>query len=288
MENTAIQTEANPFNSDGLPVERAPAQLEVEQTRATQEVQAALIIAKRFPRNEADAYDKIMKACKRPVLAEQAIYKLPISGKIMEGPSIRLAEVLIQAWGNAEFGIREISRDNNRSNCEAFCWDKETNIMRKEPFIVEHHIEKNETVNNVKRKIKKPVTDPVEIDRLIANRGGRKLRNCILNIIPGDVVDAAVKACRQTMVKGSGEPLSDRVRKAVAAFSELAVSREMIEERLGHPVDITTAEEVADLLSIYNSLINKQAKRGEFFRVPEAEGSDEQDEVAARIASMGQ
>src|ERR1700733_13938956 len=79
-----------------------PDMLMVEQSRVMHEVQAAFIIAKKFPRNESDVFSRIIKACERPFLAEQAIYTYPKGGKNVEGCSIRLAEVLLQCWGNSD------------------------------------------------------------------------------------------------------------------------------------------------------------------------------------------
>jgi hypothetical protein len=69
--------------------------LDVAMTRAAQEVQAAMVVAKRFPRNEDQALQKILAACGRAGLAEAAIYEYP-RGKDDEGkknyvtgPSIR-------------------------------------------------------------------------------------------------------------------------------------------------------------------------------------------------------
>ena len=245
-----------------------PATIAIEQSKAVQEVQAALVIAKRFPRDENQAFARIMKACQRLILAEQAVYRLPISGQTHEGPSIRLAEVLAQAWGNLKFGIKELSREKGRSHCVAYCWDHETNTSVELEFAVDHWIEVGK---KGQPKIKKPITDPVEIDRLIANRGARKLRNCILNVIPGDIVDEAVKACKKTLAKGGGEPLSDRIRKMVAVFQELSISQEMIEERLKHPIDQTTGDEIVELTAIYKSLVDKQAKRSDFFNTGEVD-----------------
>ena len=41
---------------------------EMVVSRQAQEVQAAMVIAKKFPRNEADSFNRIMQACKRKTL----------------------------------------------------------------------------------------------------------------------------------------------------------------------------------------------------------------------------
>ena len=84
----------------------------VEQTRAIQETQAAFVIAKQFPRDEIKAERKIVEACKRRELAEQAEYSYARGGQEIVGPSIRLAETCARYWGNLNYGIREIARGN--------------------------------------------------------------------------------------------------------------------------------------------------------------------------------
>ena len=52
-------------------------QTEMLVSRQAQEVQAAMVIAKKFPRDEVDAYNRIMRACQRRKLAESAMYEYP-------------------------------------------------------------------------------------------------------------------------------------------------------------------------------------------------------------------
>lgn len=235
-----------------------PAQVSVETSRAVSEVQAALVIAKRFPRDETAAFKRIMTSCKRLSLANQAIYNLPISGRNQSGPSIRLAEVLAQAWGNLKFGVNELSRvEGVSSSCVAYCWDQETNTNSEISFEVDHWI--------IAKGKKKPITDPAEIDRLIASRGARKLRQCILKVIPPDIVEEALNQCKSTIKNGDGSPLSDRIRKMVLAFDAFQVNQEMIEKKIGHPVDSIDGDEFLDLVAIYNALKDGQGKRSYFF-----------------------
>jgi hypothetical protein len=239
--------------------------VEAEKSRAVQEIQAAYVIAKKFPRDINAVYTRIMESCKRKVLAEQAMYSFPRGGQVVTGPSIRMAEVLAQNYGNLDFGVREIERRGNVSVAESYCLDLETNTRQTKVFEVPHEIE-------LKGGRKKKLTDPRDIYELVANNGARRLRACILGIIPGDIVEAAVDQCRKTVAKGSGEPMVDRIRKMVAVFKEMGVSQEMVAEKLGHSVDLITAEEIVELTAIYTSIRDKQAKRGDFFNFKDEDG----------------
>jgi hypothetical protein len=239
--------------------------VEVEKSRAVQEVQAALIIAKKYPRDTNTAYTKIIKSCERFGLAEQALYKYPRGGEIVKGPSIRLAEVIAQNYGNLDFGVREIERRSNVSLCESYCWDMETNTRQTKQFEVPHLI-------NLKGGKVKRLTDSRDIYEIVANMGARRMRACILGIIPVDIVEDAVKACEKTLAKGDGkETLTERIRKMLLAFSAIGVNQEMIEAKLGHSVDDLIADELVDLISIYKSISDKVAKRSDFFNFKDEE-----------------
>lgn len=120
------------------PAQSQGALVEIESARAIQEVQAAMTIAKRFPRDQNEAHTRIMKACERFSLADKATYAYPRGGKTVKGPSIRLAEVIAQSWGNLAFGIRELSQNVGRSEAEAFAWDMETNTKQTKIFQIPH------------------------------------------------------------------------------------------------------------------------------------------------------
>lgn len=244
-----------------------PASLvQVEQTRAMHEVQAPYVIAKKFPRDENVAYSKVMKACARPFLADQAMYAYPRGGQVVSGPSIRLAEVLAQCWGNIDFGIVEISQSKGLSVCKAYAIDLETNTPSSKTFHVPHE-------RHTKKGVQK-LTDPRDIYELVANYGARRLRNCILAVLPGDLVDAAVKKCEETLTHGK-EPIEDRVRKLITAFSEYGINVDHIERRLGHKLSSIIPTELVTLGNIYKSLRDGMAKREDFFEISNSEKATE-------------
>jgi len=235
-----------------------PSMLQVAESRAIHEVQASYIIAKKFPRDEKKSYINIIKSCKRPFLAEQAMYAYPRGGTLIEGPSIRLAESMAQSWGNIDFGIRELSQSNGVSLAEAYAIDLETNTRVTKVFHIPH-----------RRHTKKGFTnliDSRDIYELVANNGARRLRACILAVIPGDVVEAAVNQCRRTL-ESSDVPIVDQLRKMVVAFDEFGVTKEHLEKRLGHNIEATTPAEVVTLKSIYKSIKDGMADRSQFFEI---------------------
>src|SRR5688500_7437486 len=102
-------------------------EISTDQARAMQSVQAAMVIAQKFNRKPLQAETSIIEACKRFGLAKSATYLYPRGKTSVTGPSIRLAEVLAQSWGNLDFGIRVLESNDDESYVESYCWDLETN-----------------------------------------------------------------------------------------------------------------------------------------------------------------
>ena len=234
---------------------------EMKVSREVQSVQAALVIAKKFPRDETEAYNRIMKSCQRKSLAEQAIYEYPRGGTKVTGPSIRLAEAIAQNWGNMEFGVNELDRIGNKSTMEAYAWDLETNTKNSMIFTVEH---KRDT-----KQGSKDLTDSRDIYELTANMGARRKRACILAVIPGDIIDAAEEECKKTLKAGNKEPLVDSVRKMVGAFDkDFQVSKEMLEKYIGCNSDAFSDNDLIRLRGVYKSLKDGMAGREQYFDIP--------------------
>lgn len=190
-------------------------------TRQAQEVQAAMVVAKHFPRDQRAAYARITDACARPTLAEEATYEFSRGGSKISGPSIRLAECIAQSWGNIDFGFTELERKNGESTVMAYAWDLETNTRQSRVFTLK--------LQRDTRQGSYALTDERDIYELIANQAARRVRNCILSLIPGDVIDAAIRQCEVTMKnQAQGVPIEQRRADTVAAFEEYNITPEMI------------------------------------------------------------
>lgn len=240
-----------------LPQEKEKSMLEVASSRQAQEIQSAMIIARRFPRDINKAYAQIMESCRRVRLAEEAEYAYPRGNKTITGPSIRLAEVLAQNWGNIDFGTIELEQKYGSSIMMAYCWDLETNTRKTKVFTVKHL--------RTTREESYALSDPRDIYEMTANQGARRLRACILAVIPGDIVDAAREMCEKTLQGANKEPIADRIRIMADTFRELGVSVEMLEARLGHKLDVTTEQELIGMRKIHRSLKDNMASVDQFF-----------------------
>lgn len=260
--------EAVDFTSIGaLPIQKS-AQTEMMVSRQAQEVQAAMVIAKRFPRNEVESFNRIIMACKRKKLAEQAVYEYPRGGTKVTGPSIRLAEAVAQNWGNIDFGIMELEQKNGESQVMAYAWDLESNTRQTKIFTVSH-------IRGTK-KGNVALTDPRDIYEMVANQGARRLRACILGVIPGDVIDAAMEQCDKTLESGEEKPIIDLVRDMAAIFQkEFGVPLELIEKYIGCKSEAFSMNDLIRLKKVYRSLKDGMAKREDYFELAIPAGSGE-------------
>jgi hypothetical protein len=257
------------------PVATKPAMIEPESQRAIAEVQGQILLAKKFPRNIKEAFDKIMVACQRPGLAEAAVYTYAKGGTEITGPSIRLAEVIAQNWGNISFGIRELDQRNGESTMEAFAWDMESNVRQTKVFQVRH-------IRHT-RKGSYALEDPREIYEMTANQGARRLRSCILGIIPGDITEEAVMESERTM-KAKADTGPDGIKKLVSAFEVLGVSRDQIEKRIQRRLDSITAAQMVSMRKIYNSLKDNMSTIADWFEVAEKTEAPEEKKTGVEAA----
>lgn len=233
----------------------------IEASRAIAEAQGKLVIAKRFPRDEVQAYAKAIEACQRPSMAEKAFYSFPRGGQTVEGPTIRFAEELARCWGNIDYGIKELSQDNGKSEMQAYAWDLETNAQSVQNFTNPHQREQGKKMVTL--------TSQRDIYENNANMATRRLRSRILAILPSWFVEDCIEECKKTVAGDNELPLVDRVKKMVVMFAKFGVTQEQIEKRLKRKVDTMTADDFVEYVGIYNAIKNKESKISEWFESEE-------------------
>jgi hypothetical protein len=249
----------------------------IEQERAIAEAQGQLIMAKRFPRDLNAAHAELMVACSYQSFAAAAFYSVPNRGS---GPSIRFAEEVARVYGNFEFGHRELSRSEGKSEVEVYAWDKEKNNLSKRQITVMHV---TDTRNGPKK-----LTDQADIDNKIANVASKQVRGRILALLPKWLVEDAIQKCKDTIDGNTSEPMEVRLRKMQQAFAKFGVTGEHLERYLGHPLDKTLSDELSDLIGIFNAL-KDGTPASDFFGAVEAEiKSDATATALAQSAQAGQ
>lgn len=220
----------------------------VEQSRAVAEVHAAIVVAQQCPRDVQAARLEIQNSCSQLRFAEQAFFRYKRAKTQISGPTIHLARELARCWGNVQYGIAELSRDDEHGQSEmlAYAWDVQTNARSSTTFIVPH---KRDTIDGAK-----PLVDMRDVYEHNANMGARRVREMIFAILPPWLVEEAKDLCNKTLADGGGEPLPKRIDSAIVGFAGLGVSADRLEQKLGRPKEEWTGYDVAQLRVIFRSI----------------------------------
>jgi hypothetical protein len=245
----------------------------IEQSRAIAQVQGALVVAQNRPRDTMAAANRMREACQNHRLAERAFFSYSRGGGTVTGPSIHLATELARCWGNLDYGITELRRDDAKHESEmlAYAWDLETNLRATNSFIVPHKRDK--------RGGAELLTDMRDVYENNANQAARRLRECIFRALPGSYREEAQELCRATLEHGGGEPIETQREKMVEAFSGLGIAPRRLAKRVGKPVDKFTAFDLGELRIAFRSIRTGEADAGELF--PDDSGADAVAELKA-------
>jgi hypothetical protein len=226
----------------------------IEQSRAVAQVQAAVIIARQYPRDVQAAIRAMVEACARPSLANSAFYQYPRGKEIVTGPTIKLAQEIACIWGNVDFGLAELRMDPIAGESEmlAYAWDLQSNARFSQIVIVQHVRDK--TVGG--QKVAERLADQRDIYELNTNNAARRLRECIRRVVPTWFFEDAEARCRATIENpGDGLTLAQRIARVVRGFENgFGIELPRLEVKVGKKVANWTAWDVGQLTITGDSL----------------------------------
>ena len=225
------------------------------------EIQSAIVSARKFPRNEDLCFQKLMKACSRPSFAEDARYSFPRAGTEVTGPSVNLAREAARIWGNIRFGLYIVREDHETLLIRGWAWDVETNTK------VEHD-------DNFKKLIYRKqggwlTPDERDLRELVNRRGAILVRNSLLQVMPKDLIEDALFACRQALQQSAKENPDAARKKLLVDFNSINITVEHLEKRLGHPYAQSTPDELSELRGIYKSIADGNSKWNDYGTTPD-------------------
>lgn len=252
-----------------------PLQTSAAMSAARAEVESALLIAKRYPRNESEATMRLLRKCERLGMAESAAWRFKRGGETIDGPSVYLARQAKICWGNMDAGFRALERDEESTLVEGYAIDRETNSTSRYQQRVKNLIQRKVKVRdeNGEEVTQTRWVQPEERDylELVARVGAKLERNAIYAIIPQDVIDAALQKAQETVRLDAAGKLSksreETVISVLSSFDKLGITRQDIEGMLGHKVEAITETEYAELRRIWKSISDGQSQPSEFFNV---------------------
>ncbi len=226
----------------------------IEQARAVAEVAAAIQVAQSFPRSPEVVREQMRALCTSYAVAQEAFYEVPNRGS---GMSVHLARELARIYGNVDYGVRELSRTDGHSEMQAWAWDQETNTRNTRSFIQPHA--------KSTRQGRKELTDLNDIYLSNQNTGAKAVRECIFAILPGWLKAEAGKLLGETLQRGEGVPLADRIAEAVQAFGSRNITPVQLERHIGRSQASWREEDVATLQRVWASITRDGMPATEFF-----------------------
>lgn len=233
------------------------------QAAAQSEIQSAIIIARKFPRNEDACFQKLMRACQRPAFAEDVAYSFPRGKKqddrgawvknYVTGPSVYLAREAARLWGNIRYGVEVVSDSDDLRVVRGWAWDLETNVKvsSEDSFkkLIQRKVKGSEEGETIWI-----APDERDLRELTNRRAAICTRNCLLQLLPSDLVEDALAAAVATGEKSAAADPEAARKKVVTAFGSLNVPVEALEAYLGHKVAECSPKELADLRQIWKSI----------------------------------
>lgn len=227
------------------------------------EIEGAMILARRFPRNEDQARARFLAAASRPTFARDALYVFPRGSATVEGPSVRLARELGRIWGNIRSGFRVIATDADAHeiHVQGFAFDVESNAYRVEEAKARARIYRRGKWVSLLSEDLGGDTER-QLSELVGRVGSKLERNCLLRLLPADLVDEVVEAVKIAQAQGV-DP--DALRRAVSSFSRRGVSTLRLEAKLGKPLRVATPEDIATLRRWWKTIEDGEASVAELF-----------------------
>lgn len=178
--------------------------------------------ARKFPRVLKVVVHKMEQAaCLDEETAASCFYSLPRGGKNIEGPSIRLAEIALNSYGNLRFAARNIAvvahGDQPHVICQAVVHDLENNVLGA--------VEKRRRITAKKKNNGR--VDEDDINLAVNACSSIALRDATFKVVPLALIKPVYQKARKVAI-GDAASLTDRRNKAIESFNKMGVVTERI------------------------------------------------------------
>jgi hypothetical protein len=219
-------------------------------------IEMQLSAASRRPRSIKAFKDKAKQYATEDLeTAESCSYTLPRDGKKISGPSIRLAEICMMAWGNLRAEARVIEIGEKEIRVAANAWDLETNTS------MGQEVYRRITKKNGQRYSEDMIVTTLNAAASIA------LRNAIFRVIPKSLVEEIRKHCVKVVI-GDERTIGQRRDEAVKFWAQKGIDEKRLAAACGKPsVADLSLEDLADLRGFAVAIRDKETTIEECFPV---------------------
>ena len=225
-----------------------PAQLAASLDRAERaNIDIQVSTAKQYPRSISRCTNNVVAlATMDRETAQSCGYALPRGGKPITGPSVHLAKIIAQQYGNLRAEAKVVEITDKQIVSRGTAWDLENNNA--------YSVEVRRSI--IGRNGNRFTDDMITVTGNAAN--SIAYRNAIFGIVPKAIVDKAYKAA-QHLITGDlsdEEKLIKRRDSAIKHFIDTyAITEDEVVKLCGkHTVNQIQADEIALLLGFAQSL----------------------------------
>lgn len=234
---------------------------------AREQIKLAYFMAVQSPRNQREAWLRILESCKRPTFAQKAIYSKPVGGSKIEGPSIRLAEAIIREWRNIIVRTSIVYEDDQARRVSILVVDLESNLQLCREIVTPKTVERKhakdrdivgERLNSSGERVFIVRATEDELANRESAAISKIVRNEGLRLIPADVVEDAIAEARRTRKQAAAQDPDFAIKRLVYRFGELRVSVADLERYLGAAIDKATPDQIDDLDGILQAITDRE------------------------------
>lgn len=184
------------------------------------EIDIQIATAKRYPRSVKESTERILSlATQDEETAQECFYALRRNGNagssLIEGPSVRLAEIVAAAWGNLRVQSQIVCNDGKFITARGVCHDLETNTA-------------------VSFEVQRRITDKngrTFSDDMIVTTGNAAgaiaFRNAVFKVVPKATISTVLKAIKDVSM-GKTIDIEATRQKMIQYFAKAGVTTEMI------------------------------------------------------------
>jgi len=185
------------------------------------ELDQAITTARAYPRSLKRFVTECMDmATLNEQIASECIYALPREGKIIEGPSARLAEIVASAWGNCRAGARIVEEGREFVTAQGVFMDLERNVS------ITYEVRRRITGRDGRRF-------KADMIGVTANAAcSIALRNAVFKGVPKAFWSSIYDAARK-VIAGDSKTIANRRAEALAYLQKVGATEKMVLERLG-------------------------------------------------------
>lgn len=180
------------------------------------EIDVQIATAHQYPRNLARVLNTIETlATMDEEVAGSCFYTLRRQGKLIEGPSVRMAEIIASAWGNLRVQARIVGNDGKVITAQGVCHDLESNYA---------------TSVEVKRRItgKDGKTFSEDMQVVTGNAAcAIAMRNALFKVVPTALIKKVVEKAKKVSL-GESMTLETSRAKMLQYFKTIGVDERQI------------------------------------------------------------